>query len=69
MYDQKIKLELYAETRVQEYWVSDLQHDCVVAYSDLLDKNYRATRQFRRGEKLVPRLLPECSIPVDVLLP
>lgn len=68
-YDQTIKLELYAETGVPEYWVSDLQHDCVVAYSDLLEKNYRTARHFRRGEKLVPRLLPDCSIPVDVLLP
>jgi Uma2 family endonuclease len=69
IYDQTIKLELYAETNIPEYWVSDVQHDCVVAYSDLLEKSYRTTRQFRRGEKLVPMLLPHCAIPVDVLLP
>jgi Uma2 family endonuclease len=68
-YDRTIKMQLYAETGVPEYWISDLQSDCVTAYSDQDNAAYRTVRQFRRGEKLSPRLLPACVIPVDALLP
>jgi len=68
-YDRTIKMRLYAETGVPEYWISDLQNDCVVSYSDADGATYRTVRQFRRGEKLTPVLLPDCSIPVDALLP
>ena len=68
-YDNTIKRSLYAETGVPEYWISDLQNDCLIAYSDLHEKSYRTTRQFQRGSAIAPRLLSECRIPVDVLLP
>jgi len=68
-YDQTIKRDLYAETGVVEYWISDLQNDCVIAYNDIQDKQYRDTQQVRRGSVLNPKLLPTCGIPVDVLLP
>jgi hypothetical protein len=68
-YDRTIKLQLYAETGVPEYWISDLQNDCVTAYSDADAATYRAVRQFRRGEKVALRLLADCFIPVDALLP
>jgi Uma2 family endonuclease len=68
-YDQTIKLDLYAETGVQEYWVSDLQNDCVITYSDLRDTKYRRKQQVARGTILNPVLLPDCKIPADILLP
>src|SRR5262245_32788881 len=34
-YDQKLKLRLYAETGVPEYWVADIRNDRVIAYSEL----------------------------------
>jgi Uma2 family endonuclease len=68
-YDRTTKMRLYVETGVPEYWISDLQNDCVITYSDAENAAYSAVRQFRRGETLSPRLLPSCVIPVDVLLP
>ena len=68
-YDQTTKRDLYAETGVPEYWISDLQNDCVVVYSGLSQKTYTKTRQFARGAIITPQLLPGCPIPVDVLLP
>jgi Uma2 family endonuclease len=68
-YDRTTKMQLYAETGVPEYWISDLQNDCVIAYSDADGTTYRTIRQFHRGEKLTPLLLPDCSIPVEALLP
>ena len=68
-YDRTTKASLYAETGVVEYWVADIENDCVWAYSDIQEKAYRVTRQFHRGESIARHLLPECPIPVDVLLP
>lgn len=68
-YDRTIKMQLYAETGIPEYWISDLQNDCVIAHSDADGGTYRTIRQFRRGEELIPRLLADCSIPTEALLP
>ena len=68
-YDQDVKMHLYADTLVPEYWIANLRDDLVIAYSDIEGDTYRTVRQFRRGETLTLELLPECRIPVDVLLP
>ena len=68
-YDQTIKMGLYAETGVPEYWVADIQNDCVITYSDIREKKYQTVRQFPRGNAIAPLLLPSCRIPVAALLP
>ena len=68
-YDQDIKMHLYAETRVPEYWIANVRDDFLIAYSDIQGNTYRTVRQFRRGDTVAPQLLPDCRIPVDVLLP
>jgi Uma2 family endonuclease len=68
-YDCTVKMELYAETGVPEYWVADIRNECVIAYSSAGKKSYRKVETHKRGSVVVPRLLPECPIPVDVLLP
>jgi Uma2 family endonuclease len=68
-YDRTIKMRLYAETGVPEYWIADIQTDCVYACSNPEENGYRAIRTVRRGERLTPQLLGDCEIPVDVLLP
>ena len=35
----------------------------------LQNKAYRNVRELKRGESIAPSLLPECLIPIDVLLP
>lgn len=68
-YDRTPKASVYAQTGVQEYWVSDIQNDCVWGYSDIQDGAYQCSRQFQRGETVAPNLLPDCPIPINVLLP
>ena len=68
-YDRTVKMRLYAETAVPEYWIADLRNDCLVVYSDIHENTYRTIQRFHRGDTIAPRLLPECRIPVDVLLP
>jgi Uma2 family endonuclease len=68
-YDQDVKMHLYAETRVPEYWVVDIRNDRVIAYSDIQKDKYGSERESHRGDVLTPLLLPDCRIPVDILLP
>jgi Uma2 family endonuclease len=68
-YDQGLKMRLYAETGVPEYWVADIRNDGLVAYAEPKENTYSVVRQFRRGNVLTPSLLPDCKIPVDALLP
>jgi Uma2 family endonuclease len=68
-YDQGVKMHLYAETGVPEYWVSDIRNDRLITYSDLQGNIYSTIHQWHRGDTLSPRLLPNCRIPVEVLLP
>jgi hypothetical protein len=68
-YDQGIKMRLYAETKVPEYWVADIRNDGLIAYSEPRQSTYSVVRRYRRGDVVAPRLLPDCGIPVGVLLP
>jgi Uma2 family endonuclease len=68
-YDQTVKLELYAETGVPEYWISNIQDDMVIAYSEPQGKTYGTIRELKRGETVAPQLLRDFRIPVDALLP
>ena len=68
-YDRGPKEQLYAEARVPEYWVADVQNDCLFACSEPHDRSYRQVRQFHRGDLIAPLLLPQCRLLVDVLLP
>jgi Uma2 family endonuclease len=68
-YDQTVKMQLYAETAVPEYWIADIRNDCVIVYTDPSKDGYRTVRTFQRGSSMTPGLLPELSIPANVLLP
>jgi Uma2 family endonuclease len=67
--DTTVKLQLYAIMGVPEYWVADLQNNRLLAYSLPEGDRYQNTQELRRGDTIAPSLLPDCAIPVDVLLP
>ena len=68
-YDQTIKMQLYAETGVPEYWIADIRNDCLIVYSDRHTDGYRRMETLARGSRIAPQLLPECDVPVAALLP
>ena len=68
-YDTTSKLNLYAIIGIPEYWVADLQNNRLLAYSDPDRDSYQTVREFHRGDTLAPHLLPDCSIPVEILIP
>lgn len=67
-YDRKIKARIYARTGIPEYWVADLNHDCLFIHRDSRNGEYRTERRLQRGESIAPQLLPECVVQVDSLL-
>jgi Uma2 family endonuclease len=68
-YDQTVKMSLYAETGVPEYWIANIQNDRLLVFQDPHENTYRVIRELQRGDALAPQRLPECRIPVDALLP
>jgi len=68
-YDSTIKMNLYAETGVPEYWIANVRDDGLIAHSNPTKTGYGTAQQFQRGQTIAPQLLPECRMPVDVVLP
>ena len=68
-YDTTVKLQLYAITGITEYWVADLENNRLLVYSDPAGDAYQSIRELHRGDTVAPLLLPDCRIPVDLLLP
>jgi len=67
-YDTTVKLGLYAILGISEYWVADLQGNRLLVYSAPEGDAYREERELHRGDTVAPRFLPDCRIPVDLLL-
>jgi Uma2 family endonuclease len=68
-YDRTVKMQLYAETGVPEYWISDIANDCIHAHSNIQGNTYSKIQIFHRGRHIAPQLLPDCRFPIDVFLP
>ncbi len=66
--DRKVKMPLYAEGGVAEYWIVNIPDGVIEVYSDLSEGSYRNVRQVGRGERLgLPQGLLG-SIAVDDIL-
>ena len=65
-YDRTVKLSLYAESGVREYWIANLIDDCVEVYRDPQpDGTFADQRIATLGETLTISALPEISVAVD----
>jgi Uma2 family endonuclease len=67
--DTTVKLQLYAILSVPEYWIADLRNNQLLVYSNPVGDSYQSMRKLHRGDTVAPSLLPDCVIPVDLLLP
>lgn len=57
-YDSKVKLPLYAEEGIEEYWIIDLQEDRILVHTEPLGDIYQKQRIYRRGEGVINSLFP-----------
>ena len=67
-YDSTIKASLYAEARIPEYWVLDVNKDVLVVRVDPSGGEYRGVQILHRGETVSPRMLPSASFTVDEII-
>jgi len=63
--DRELKLRLYADARIPEYWIVDVQHERIEVYRDPSSSGYISVQRLRRGELVNPSAFPDFSIAVD----
>ncbi len=66
-YDEEIKLPLYAEAGISNYWIVNLKSRKIKAYRDPSGKDYRIRELAKSGDHL-PLDALELSVPVSTFL-
>jgi Uma2 family endonuclease len=69
-YDRGEKLRAYARGAIAEYWIVDIRHQRVLAFSDPDPEGERYRREIviERGETIAPHAFPDAVIAIDDLL-
>jgi hypothetical protein len=67
-YDRDVKLRMYAESGIREYWIVDLTATRVLCCSGPRAGAYVNRREHQRGESIAPEALPHCVISTGDLL-
>jgi Uma2 family endonuclease len=68
VFDLKTKLAHYASSRVQEYWIEDLQHNLLLVFRGPAGSNYKESLTFRRGDRVSLLAFPDTTLKVEDLL-
>lgn len=66
--DRGIKLQLYAENRIPEYWIVDLIEGVIEVHTEPQGSAYRHVSLRRSGEHVSPLAFPDLSLAVDDIL-
>lgn len=67
-YDRDVKSEVYAASRVPEFWVVDLPGDVLLIFRDPSRGAYKTSLTVKRGESVAALAFPEIEISVADLL-
>jgi Uma2 family endonuclease len=67
-HDTKVKVPLYAEAGIAEYWQLDVLKECLTVRTNPSGGEYRSVRIFHRGETVSPVHFPDLVVTVDELL-
>ena len=65
----RLKADLYAASRIPEYWLVDLSARSVVVYSEPLEGSYRRVNSFGDGDQLTLTHFGDMKIPASAVLP
>jgi hypothetical protein len=63
-YDRSIKLRLYAEARIAEYWVVDCTSEVVEIHRGPGPDGYREVRRFSGRAVVSPLAFPDLEVPL-----
>jgi Uma2 family endonuclease len=63
-HDLDRKLRMYAEAKIAEYWVVDVEHAMVLVHRQPAGSAYHNMQQIERGKFVAPLAAPECQLDV-----
>lgn len=66
--DRGVKLHIYAENGVPEYWIVNLVNRRIEVHTDPASQGYRTLRHVERGDTLAPARFPDVSFAVSDIL-
>ena len=67
-YDRDVKMRLYAQAGVPEFWLVDLKKKRIFVYRQPSPEGYQEVRVYHRGESISPQAFPEKRFSVDEIL-
>lgn len=67
--DRLVKLRVYAQARVPEYWIVDLENDLVHVHRQPSDAGYLQTASHGPGIEISPLAFADVVVSTDLLLP
>lgn len=67
-FDRVVKLPLYAEALIPEFWLVNLPDEKIEVFSKQLNGAFQESQEFKRGETLISQAIPELSLGVDTIL-
>jgi Uma2 family endonuclease len=67
-YDRQVKLPLYAENSIREYWIVNLIDDCLEVHRQPRAADYSERLVVRRGDRISPLAFPALSLAAEMLL-
>ena len=68
-YDRDVKSPLYARTRIQEFWLVDIEDRSITVFRQPAPDGYSSVRTLRGADNLSPAALPRVSLTPNVLFP
>jgi Uma2 family endonuclease len=67
--DRGEKSELYAEARIRDYWIVNIQDQSIEVRRNPSGTSYQSVTVYRRGQSIPLLAFPEISFPVSRLFP
>nr|MDJ0732849.1 Uma2 family endonuclease [Nostocaceae cyanobacterium] len=67
-YDREEKIPLYAQAKIIEVWLVDMNEESVEVFREPKQDEYEDIKKFMRGESLEIQMFPDVNITVDEIL-
>ena len=63
--DRDVKIPLYAESKITEVWLIDVNNQSIRVYRQPEENSYQDVQNFTRGQSISPSTFPDIIITVD----
>jgi Uma2 family endonuclease len=67
-YDRNIKIPLYAEAKIKEVWIVNINESCLEVYRHPLDDSYQTIQKYYRGDNICLESFPKIELTIIEIL-